>query len=340
MFGMDGEKPEECAKALSQRGVGAVVSPPSERAAEAVRQAGMDVWGCIGAFSLRGGDPDEYLAEDAFGKRRRWFGSGCPNEKALWERGFAQIEKWKKWGAKGVFADGARFASPCPGTELYASCFCPRCMALGEELGYDMKGMRRRVRLYMTMPDLLPPADWLRMREECTGRWFAAFAQEVRAAGMQPGSFIFAPGLCALVGQTSTAAQALEVVSPMLYRLYRPRPGIATLNDEYASLYELYQKRADGSPGKTICEHTGMQMPFGSAEEIRLNGFAPEAIGFETLRAKQMYDKPVAPIIQLEDEKLAQSIACAKEAGADAIGFFAYTREGLERLPDLNEIEG
>jgi len=339
IFGMDGERPVECAKELKERGFSAVVSPPGERAAEEAKEAGLEIWGCIGAFSMHEDDPEEWLAEDAFGERRRWFGSGCPNENALWDRGLSAIEKWKKWGAKGIFADGARFASPCPGTELFASCFCPRCMELGKKLGYDMNGMRRRVRLYTKMPDLLPPADWLRFREECTGRWFSAFSERVRSAGMISASFIFTPGLSGLVGQTPEAARELHLVAPMLYRRYRPKPGIATLNDEFAALHRLYAGRGDAAAAQTILAHTGVQTKFDNADDIWQNGFEPGIIGSETARAKRMYNAPVAPILQLDDERLDESIRCAKQAGADAIGFFAYSEEGMRHLPDLNETE-
>lgn len=339
MFGMDGVRPEDCARDLKARGFSAVVSPPNARAAEAVHAQEMEVWGCIGAFSMREGDPQDWLAEDAFGERRRWFGSGCPNEPALWERGFLQIETWKNMGASCVMADGARFASPCPGNELFFSCFCPRCMAQGQKMGFDMETMRESVRLYANTPDLPPPAQWLRFREQCAKAWFSQFASRVQATGMTPGSFLFTPGLAPFVGQTPSAVETLAIAAPMLYRKYSHRPGIACLNDEYASLFRQYAARADADPARSIREQTGMHMPFDNADDIWQNGFEPEAIGLETARAGRMYRAKIAPILQLDDDMLDLSVRCAAGAGADAIGFFAYSREKMACLPDLQQYD-
>ncbi len=334
MFGMDAKVPAECAKMLKKRGFGAVVSPPTDEAAQAVRDAGMQVWGCVGAFSMREGDPDEYLAEDAFGSRRKWFGSGCPNERALWERGFGQIEIWKKRGAARVLGDGARFASPCPGTELFLSCFCPRCMQKGKELGFDMEKMRADVRAWSQTPGMNIPQEWLRFREECVREYFDEFSARIHAAGMESGSFIFADSLAGIVGQTPEATKSLDVVAPMLYRKYVPRPGIACLNDEYASLFAFYKQRGDENAADVIFAENGVRVPAENAQEIHDIGFAPQAVGDETSRAAKRNDALVAPILQLDDEELGKSIASAKENGAQEIGFFAYSEQGLAYLPE------
>lgn len=338
MFGMDEEQPEKCARELRTRGFSAVINPPSERAVEALHAQGLDVYGCIGAFSMQDEDPPEWLSEDAFGKRRRWFGSGCPNEPMLAERGFQQIENWKKLGAKGVLGDGARFASPCPGTELFFNCFCSRCMALGRKMGFDMEAMRERVRKYATVPDAPLPNEWLRFREQCTARWFVEFSVRANNEGMLSGSFVFAPSLGALVGQTPVAAKPLQIVAPMLYRRYLPHPGIACLNAEYASLYRLYTQRGDRNPTKNIFAETGVQIPAADAETIQENGFAPQIIAQETARAKDNYSGIIAPILQLDDEQLGESVRSAVEGGAEAIGFFAYNRKAMQYMPELDNI--
>lgn len=334
IFGMDGSDPLQCAKMLRARGFSGVVNPPDRQSAQAVRAAGMDVWGCIGAFSLRPEDPPEYLAQDAFGERRRWFGSGCPNEPELTRRALVAMEQWKQWGARGVLADGARFASPCPGTELFLSCFCPRCMALGAKMGYDMKGMRQSVRLWSQTPGMRVPGEWLRFREECTRRWFERFAACAREGGLECGAFVFAPSLGALVGQTSASTAGLSIAAPMLYRRYSHRPGIACLNDEYASLHRFYAQRGDTAPNAQIALETGAQMPAQSAQEIWQNGFAPQDIARETARAQ--YAGVLAPIVQLDDDNLAQTIRQIRDAGARAIGFFAYTKEDIAKMPCLS----
>ena len=337
MFGMDGERPGECARELKAKGVSVVVSPPDEKAAQALRDEGLDIWGCIGAFSMKDSDPEDWLSEDAFGEKRRWFGSGCPNERALWERGFDQISRWKSMGAKAVLADGARFASPCPGTELFLSCFCPRCMEKGAQMGYDMEKMRESVQKWAKTPGMTLPEEWLRFREECTAAYFSEFARRVRAEGMECGSFVFAPSLGNSVGQTEKSTRGLDIIAPMLYRKYLPRPGIATLNDEYASLWRFYEARGDADIAEQIEAECGTGMPGKNADGIWQNGFAPEAIGTETAQAKAGYGGLTAPILQLDDDRLAQTIGSAAAAGADAIGFFMYNEEGMRKMPGLAE---
>lgn len=337
MFSMDAKESEKCAREMKARGIGAVVNPPDERAAQALQKEGLDIYGCIGSFSMRDEDLEEYLAEDAFGQRRRWFGSGCPNEKALWERGFDQISKWKKMGAKGVLADGARFASPCPGNELFLSCFCPRCMEKGAQMGFDMAQMREDVCAWSKTPGMRIPEEWLRFREECTAIYFAEFASRVRAQGMECGSFVFTPCIGQIVGQTEESVRGLDIVAPMIYRQYKSRPGIATLNGEFAGLWQFFEQRGDKDLAEYIGPQFGMYLTDDSADAIWENGFEPETICAEVIMAKVGYGGMIAPIIQLDDDRLAESIECAAASGADAIGFFMYNEEGLKNLPDLGK---
>lgn len=336
MFGMDGQRPQECAELLKERGIDAVVAPPDEQAAQAALQAGLDVWGCIGAFSLQADDPQEYYAEDALGRRGEWFGSGCPNEDALWQRNLAKIGRWRELGARGVFVDGARFASPCPGTEPFLSCFCKRCMAQGERAGYDMEKMRRDVRAWAQKPGTDAPRDWLRFRSECIGRRMAQFTGTVHNSAMQSGAFVFAPSLAPLVGQTEEALAGLDIVAPMLYRRYRQRPGIACLNAEYESLWHFYENRGESDISRAVFAQTGVLPQKTGAQEIWLSGFLPDAVGEETSRAAKQTKGVLAPIVQLDDDRLADTIGCAVQAGAQAVGFFAYTKEDIAKMPRLS----
>lgn len=337
MFGMDADTPEECAREMRLRGISTVVGPPNVRAAEACRKEGLCVYACFGAYGMRSGDPDAWLSEDAFGNRRRWFGSGCPREDALFERNLTDgIQKAKATGASGILADGLRFASPAPGSELFLSCFCPRCREKGEKLGFDMDAMRSDVQAFAKTPGRMPPEKWLAYREACVAEGFSAFRKRVEGEGLESGSFVFADSLSALVGQTARAAQGLSILAPMLYRRYRKRPGIACLNDEYAALYALYESRGDADPALEIERFTGVAPPSGGTEAILERGFEPSAIAWKTARARSKFSGRLAPILQLDDERLRESIRAAVESGADSVGFFAYEKESFANMPELH----
>lgn len=335
MFSMDAERPEDCAREMRLRGISAVVSPPSARAAEACHREGLDVYACLGAFGMKKGDPDSWLSRDAFGDARKWFGSGCPCEDALFTRNLnASIDVAKAVDAKGIFADGLRFASPAPGDELFFSCFCPQCMAYGEKLGFDMERMRAETFAFAKTPGAAVPADWLAFRETRIREAFSVFRARLDEEGLASGAFTFADSLAPLVGQTANATKGLSILAPMLYRRYRKRPGIACLNDEYAALCELFQSRGDADPAASISMLTGVS-PTGDGDAIRDNGFAPPVIAKETARSRKAFSGVLAPILQLDDELLSQSVRAATEAGADAVGFFAYDKEWFSKMPEL-----
>ena len=342
LYRMDRDRPEECARDLKARGFTAVVAPPTPGAARACREAGLEVYACLGAFSLREGDPEEYLAEDAFGVRKPWFHSGCPNEPALLARSLARAAALAaEEGTAGVFLDGARFASPEPGEEPFVSCFCPRCMEKGRALGFDMDRMRREARAFAAVPGAPVPEDWLRFRAECTREVFAAYNTAVRAAGKKAGAFVFAPSLARLVGQGfvydgSGGPEQPDLLAPMLYRLYGERPGTACLNSEYAALAAFFQRRGDEDVSAEIARLTGVTPPAGDPDRLRADGFSPEAIARETLAASAGQGT-LAPILQLDDGRLAESVAAARAAGAAAVGFFAYAPDKMSFLDPLTE---
>ena len=57
-----------------------------------------------------------------------------------------------------------------------------------------------------------------------------------------------------------------------------------------------------------------------------LNGLSPKSIGNETQKARAAISGggQLVPILQLDDDMLAESIAEAEKAGADCINFFVY----------------
>ena len=336
LFGLDRDEPRKCAQTLKKMGFEAVVSPGGQDAAQACRDEGLAVWACVGAFSLREGDPESYLAEDAFGRRRPWFHSGCPNEPALWAR---SLERAAQAGAEAVFLDGARFASPEPGEELFLSCFCPRCMRKGEALGYDMEKLRADVRRFAETPGAPVPEEWLLLRRETVREYFAAFNRAVRSAGAKAGAFVFAPSLARLVGQGfvyegESGPEVPDLLAPMLYRRYAPRPGIACLNAEYAALAEFLRRRGDGDVPARIEQITGVRVPQAEPERLREEGFPPESVARETAAASAS-GAVLAPILQLDDERLPESVSAAREGGAEMVGLFAYRREFARFLEKL-----
>lgn len=334
IFGMDARDPAACAKALRDCGIEAVVNPPTEAACAATLSSGMAVWGCIGAFSLREDDPPLFLAEDAFGVRRPWFSSGCPNEEALWQRGFLQISRWKDRGATRIFVDGARFASPCPGTEPFTSCFCPRCMRLGTEMGFAMEDMRAAVAAWSRRPDLPAPSQWLLFRQMSIRRYMDAFSREAQSAQLPSAAFVFPPSLAPLVGQTPYATQHIRVIAPMLYRAYPSKPGIACLNAEYASLLAFYADRGDSAPWASVYRQTGVSVPQDSPQSLWQQGFSPQDVEREAALACAQYPQSVEPILQLEDEQLQETVRAVAATGISTQGFFSYTPQAAPYLWD------
>ena len=329
MFGMDNCRSAECAKDLRGRGIDTVVGV-SGACAEAAAREGLRVIACYGAFA---GNADSPMAESASGEKGVWFGSGCPcDEENARGRIDAAIRVAKDCGAEEVWADGARFASPEPVHENFFSCFCPECMRRGAEAGFDMEKMRADVLAFGRTAETPVPAEWLRFRAWRIGEYFKSFAEQAHAAGLKAGSFVFADSLSRLVGQSAEAVSCLDTLAPMLYRRYAEPVGTACLNSEYAALYTRFAARGDRDPAESIRLLTGVRMPADSAETIRGEGFGCARIGIETAAARKSFAGTLAPILQLDDDRLDESIRSARDAGADAVGFFMWKREFVPYL--------
>ena len=72
-----------------------------------------------------------------------------------------------------------------------------------------------------------------------------------------------------------------------------------------------------------------------SADDLLLNGFAPEWIGTETAAARRQLFSAQAlwPILQIEDDQLLRTTQEALSHGAHRVGYFAY---GQAELPSLD----
>lgn len=339
IFGLPKEDRANAARLFAERGFDSI-SVGAVEDAESVRptlDAGLRVWLCRASFTVRQlSDPDAapLLARDVDGEPRSWFGSGCPNQPALRA---AHLTEVRRAAEAGVFAgwllDGIRFASPNAG-EAFFTCFCDRCSLTAQQLGFDFESMRRDVRALRNRcreasetplaaePDaLIAPlvsrwpgvAEWLRFREACVREHVAEVRAaidevNVRGARFELGAYLFAPTFAPLVGQDyGRLAPLLDQVSPMLYRTLAP--GDACLTTEWAALAAL----------RLIVPH---------------DVFTPREVGQQVRLARERIadQASLAPIIQLADDRLEETIELARVGGADGLDFYRYRPDDASYL--------
>ena len=344
-FGYDREHPAACARDLKARGIDAVVGGGfSQEAARAFREAGIDFYLCYGAHSLKAGESRGRLALNFQGEEKRWFGSGCPNDTSSNREKIQRVleEAEKITGLKGIFVDGARFASfaSAEGPDAFFTCFCPACMEKMQELGMDGEKIRAAVdRLHQekSFPEeeITYLAQWFSFREMCVKEYMEAFSKSVheRNPRWQAGAFIFAPSLGYFVGQTPAACASLDLLSPMLYRSYPHAHGPACLNHEWAGFYGLLGRNASILRGLSPV-HLHGEKEREAVQCILEQGFEPDAVALET-RAAVKYASArqfIAPIIQSEDDCLEETAQKTLAAGAQGVGYFAYGRGMLPPL--------
>lgn len=333
IFGMDSERPDDCARMFKARGIRAVVASPTPAVAEACARHGLDLYACLGALSIAGVEEAQPCL-DVYGKPRIWFGSGCPNDPALLEARLAQADRLARTpGLTGIFLDGARFASPASaeGLEAFYTCFCPHCAEQAGALGVDWSRTADEVRRFAMGEYVLPPAAWLAFRSHCTGQVMARFRETFRNAnpGLKLGAFVFVSSLGGLVGQTAQACAGFDILAPMLYRRYPAKHGPACLNHEYAALLRLLEPGA--APAKArVKALTGVEAP----PDVLEAGFPPGHLFKEIRNHRARTPGLLAPILQLEDDRLNESVEAVRRAGADGVGFFAYRPDLIGYLPD------
>ncbi len=325
MFGIDAQSPEESANELASLGISAVVCAPETRCIRAVRRAGMQAFACVGAFSLEKGDA---LCVDVDAHPRAWFGSGCPCDPEPVPRRMDALRRLAETdGLSGIFIDGARFASPSSGegTQSLFTCFCPHCRDEMRRMGCDPDEVRKAVAGWRDGAMPLPPEEWFLFREEIIRRRMEEFVDTVRSVNpsLLTGAFVFPASLGRLVGQTCRSAASVDLLAPMIYRRYAEAPGTATLNHEYNALIGLFGRER----ARLL---TGVDAP----EDVLHSGFPPVSLRNETLYAHPR----LMPILQLDDDKLAESLSAVRSAGAEGAGFFMYQKELLRNLRVLNSI--
>ncbi len=340
IYGIERSAPEACAKALAGKGYDTVIAPSTdERVIGAVLDAGMDYVLCVPAFSLDKARP--VRAVDCEGRERIWFCSGCPNDERLRAKRLDDYARMASIsGVSALWVDGARFASfaSSEGVDSFFTCFCPACMQKAERLGIDPDAMRAGASsmLHFTRGEGGDPervlsgiSEWLRFRTLCVNGFFDEFSRTVHAAGKRCGAFVFPASLARWVGQGEAASHGLDDLSPMLYRRYREVHGPACLNHEWAALFRLFTERTGLSDDQVRqILHAPQNMP----DDVLLQGFEPSQIAWET-RSAGAGSVRLAPILQMDDERLEESVRAALHAGAEAVGMFAY--RDIDSVPDL-----
>lgn len=359
MYGA-GKDPSANIEKLKALGFEAVVG--GEETAKAAVEAGLKAYIATGAY--RGPDfkGEEFKARDLFGKPQDWFGSTCPTRSEVRAYNLSQIRRLAKTpGIEGVIIDGARFASPASGetSEAFFTCFCPRCMAKAESMGFDSELMKKTgLRLYQLLHEgagargslglrleLLRNLGGIRQildfRRKATTEHLVNFCKAVREVNpkLQCGIFIFAPCLAELVGQSYEDMNAqMDIIAPMLYRNYSDRPGPACLNTEVATLWEILEESGAQRPRQlsALKELLGFSVEAYAAADgatltpgsLREKGFSPEIIREETERARKAAPKAhLSPILQLCDDQLEASCQAAFAGGASSVDFFLYDDE-------------
>lgn len=351
MHGFGGEAPNVTAKALRAAGFDVVVAG-GDAVIAAVREAGMEAWLCGGAFGA-GADEDALKAVDLRGDRHIWFGSGCPNQPLIRERNlksYATMAATKD--VQGILVDGCRFASPASGLRAFFTCFCDVCREKAAKLDCDFGAMRRDASALLELIESLgkdslrAPAwmgtvagttefltqypgllEWLRFRRLCATEHFRDIGKIIHDAGLRMGVYIFTPSLAPLVGQSYTdLVPFVDVFAPMIYRNYPDHPGIACLNWELTLIPE--ELGLSGGPleeavMRMILAWTGMDDTPAIAK-LRA-GLEPAAIGHETRMARaQIGGKELAPIIYIDDPRMAESADAVRKNNADGVNFFVF----------------
>ena len=350
-----GSEPKTSAAALKQAGFEVVVAG-GDPVIAAIHENGMEAWLCGGAFGV-GADETALQAVDINGEHRIWFGSGCPNNPTIRERGlksYAAMAETK--GIQGILVDGCRFASPASGLNAYFTCFCDTCAAKAAKLGFDFPKIKQDVKF---LYDLLAsrgeqgkralawfeaPAgiaefltqypgvlEWLRFRRTCVTEHFRALSGIIHGAKLRMGVYIFTPSLAPLVGQSYVdLAEFMDVFAPMIYRNYPDKPGEACLNWELTNIPE--ELGFSGAPQEAeamaaVLSWLGLAqaVPQRTIHEIRA-ALPPQAIGHQTKMARALIgkDKELAPIIYIDDPLMAQSAEEVRANGANGLNFFVY----------------
>ena len=323
MFGLDGENIERFSDEMNAAGINGIVAGSfTESQMEVLTKHNLDAYLCFGSFSRAGFD-DERLAVDYKGERKLWFGSSCPSDEEVADKRIREVlDKCRNIGIKGIFSDGARFASFASpeGKDAFYTCFCPRCIERAKNFNIDLEAARE---LYKKGDYIAGLQIMKKFRAAAMKEYFAKTYNAIKKynASYKVAAFIFASSLAGYVGQGNVTD--VDILAPMLYRRYPYSEGPACLNHEWAAASEMLGLWPD--PAKTNAAGSG---------DLVQTGFEPEQLYIETSAVKNPAYS-LMPIIQLEDDRLAESVREVEKAGADGCGFFMYKKEFMEKYYNL-----
>lgn len=376
MHGVDKNAVEDSFRILQERNFDAVVVSFDQDMIDMAQEYGLEPYVFSGTYSVTEEfNDDRYLCEDVHGNKHIWFGSTCPNKVPVRKYNIEEIKRMSSAkGVKGIFLDGARFSSPCSSSDFNSlfTCFCSDCQKKAETLGFDFKRMHRDVKklydminnegkdrdtkwvnallrgldivyFFQSLPGVL---DWLNFRRVCTTEHIIAVSNAVRESkeGNLMALYIFTPSLAGLVGQSYLDLRKhVDIFSPMIYRAYLQGEGPACLNTELARLADKFMLglSIDGKEAVRFVSYlTGFELSgYKTPEDIK-KGLPISCIEKETAKARALLGTKsvLAPIIQLDDNRLASSIKAVKDAGADGVNFFLYNEELLETVRDIRTV--
>ena len=360
VHGFGGDDPKATAEAMREAGFDVVVAG-GEKTIAAVGEAGMTSWLCGGAFGLGQYKDDSHKAVDITGKPQVWFGSGSPNSPAIRAQNLKSYESMAKTpGIKGILVDGCRFASPASGVGPFFTDFSEHSEKKAQELDFDFARMKRHVQALYTVVTAKPHGDgipwaewaeapvgamewltahpgvldWLRFRRVCSTEHFRDVSEVIHGADLEMGVYIFTPSFAPLVGQSyGDLSEFVDLFAPMIYRNYPDRPGPACLNWELTILPE--ELGFEGTPQEAeavglVLTLTGLAdvVPDRTIKDVRA-GLPPKAVGHETRLARLLAGpkRKLAPIIYIDDPRMAESAEEVRKNGADGLNFFVYKDE-------------
>lgn len=353
---------------LKRLGVSNLVTGGNPEIIAQAVEAGLAVYPCTHAYGIRKDDPQELLCLTIEGERRPWFNSNCPSHPEVQKRHLERVKELAGIpGIKGVFIDGARFASPASGIDVFFTCFCQECKVRAERFGLDFDRMQRDVAsLYSGLPrflteqfgprstrltgfpaatDLLAFAvqlpgvyDWFRFRALATSEHMRQVREVLKAENpaLSLGMYVFTPCLSPLVGQLyPMLAEHVDIVAPMIYR-NGPANSIAPLNSELARMWQDL-----GQAGGLNAEDAAAVVLSLAGYEALITEHSPDtlaqampplAVARETASARALLgsEKRLAPIIWLNDDEIERCTRAVRDAGADGVNFYTYRDSGAQ----------
>ncbi|MBO3808033.1 MAG: hypothetical protein FGF50_00290 [Candidatus Brockarchaeota archaeon] len=365
----------EYADFLLEKGFKDIVVSYDPGLVKGLRDKGFNVHIVIGAFRIDNEFRDpKFLAEDPYGRKHIWFGSGCPNNPDIRRKTLQQVsEILEKHDVSSILLDGIRFASVGSGIEAFATCFCENCRNKAEEYGYRFEEMKQSVKkmlnafydfkqawevlqAYRSSPvgfmDLVTERrglfDWLEFRERSVVEFIVEVRNMIKSYSRKTGlgAYVFTPSLAFLVGQNYRKFwRYLDFVKPMVYRKGR---GVACLNFELAKLAEDLLRWNPWLAEAELIDMLYRIFGFeGEEYPLSVNRLFEDCLPVSVLKVEfQAAKKLIAgrselhPIIMLDDPQIEQAVKLATETGLDGIDFFSFREEEKNRISRISEAIG